>query len=171
MLFSRLCTSIVRSIWSYRLVRIALGLLFLYAGAIKLADMAGFALVIEEYGLVHGNAAHAVAFLLPATECLAGAMLVLDIRGALTTVALMCVLFLAVLGYALAADLTIGDCGCFETGELPEGTEDGSALRIAFIRDIFFLMGCAYCYWWRAKFHQSTPPQPSATATTKASLL
>lgn len=138
------------SLWSYRLVRIALGALFVYAGATKLMDVQGFALVIEEYGLVHGNMARIVALLLPVAECIAGAALVLDIRGSLSAVTGMCLLFFGVLGYALAAGLTIGDCGCFEPGELPEGSEDGSALRSAFLRDIGLLFACAYCYWWRA---------------------
>ncbi|ABB37606.2 DoxX family protein [Oleidesulfovibrio alaskensis G20] len=141
----------VSSVWTYRVVRLALAVLFLVAGAMKLADMQAFARVIEEYRMLPQAVVPWVAFLLPLAEVAAGVLLFFDRRGGLTAVTAMLLLFLGVLGYAMAAGLTIGDCGCFEPGDLPEGVEDGSALRDAFVRDVVMLAGACHLYWWRMR--------------------
>ena len=148
---SPLCSS-----WMYLAVRLLLAGVFVYAGAVKLADVHGFALVIEEYGIIYGNLARLTAIVLPALEVLAGAALLFDMRGSLTAVTAMTVFFMGILAYAMLTGLTIGDCGCFEPGELPEGIVDGSAVRQAFYRDIGLLCCSGYLYWWRAAFRKAS---------------
>ncbi|UZP68977.1 DoxX family membrane protein [Desulfovibrio mangrovi] len=134
-------------IWLPVMVRLALAAVYIYAGAGKLMDIEAFARVVDEYRILPHPLSALVALLLPVLEVVAGAALVFNMRGSLAAITGMTVLFMGVLGYAMAAGLTIGDCGCFEPGELPEGVEDGSMLRAAFWRDAGLLLACAYLYW------------------------
>ncbi|GFM36184.1 DoxX family protein [Desulfovibrio psychrotolerans] len=135
--------------WLPFTVRMALAAVFLYAGATKLMDVQAFARVIGEFGILPHPLPGLAAIMLPVLEVVAGAGLVVNMRGSLAAVTGMTLLFMGVLGYAMAAGLTIADCGCFEPGELPEGVADGSALREAFVRDIVLLAACVYLYWSR----------------------
>ncbi|WP_174403559.1 MauE/DoxX family redox-associated membrane protein [Desulfovibrio subterraneus] len=128
-------------------VRLALAAVYIYAGVGKLMDIEAFARVVEEYRILPQPLPALVALVLPLVEVVAGAALVFNVRGSLTAITGMTVLFMGVLAYAIAAGLTIGDCGCFEPGELPEGVEDGSMLKTAFWRDAGLLLGCLYLYW------------------------
>lgn len=140
---------LLTSVWCQRAVRVALALVFMAAGGAKLADVRGFAEIIQHYAILPVWAVGPVALLLPLAEVAAGLGLLFAVRGSLAAIAAMCLLFLGVLGYALAAGLSIGDCGCFAPGELPEGVQDGSALRGALLRDLVLLAGVAYLYAWR----------------------
>lgn len=128
-------------------VRIFLGAVFVYAGAGKLWDVRGFALIIEEFGVVPLWLLPYVALGLPALEVLAGVGLICNIRGSLFMITAMTVAFMAVLGYAINEGLVIADCGCFAAGELPSGYDDGSALREAFIRDVGLLAACCFLFF------------------------
>lgn len=128
-------------------VRIFLGAVFVYAGAGKLWDVRGFALIIEEFGLVPLWLLPYVALGLPALEVLAGVGLIFNVRGSLFMITAMTVAFMAVLGYAINEGLVIADCGCFAAGELPSGYDDGSALREAFIRDVGLLAACCFLFF------------------------
>ena len=140
---------LLANVWCQRAVRVALALVFVAAGGVKLADVRGFAEIIHHYGILPVWAVGPVALLLPLAEVAAGVGLLFAVRGSLAAIAAMCLLFLGVLGYALATGLSIGDCGCFAPGELPEGVQDGSALRGALLRDLVLLAGVAYLYAWR----------------------
>lgn len=128
-------------------VRVFLGAVFVYAGAGKLWDVRGFALIIEEFGLVPLWLLPYVALGLPALEVLAGVGLIFNVRGSLSMITAMTVAFMAVLGYAIYEGLVIADCGCFAAGELPSGYDDGSALREAFIRDVGLLAACCFLFF------------------------
>ena len=148
-LLPRPLSCLLASVWCQRAVRVALALVFVAAGGAKLADVRGFAEIIQHYAILPVWAVGPVALLLPLAEVAAGLGLLFAVRGSLAAITAMCLLFLGVLGYALAAGLSIGDCGCFAPGELPEGVQDGSALRGAFWRDLVLLAGVAYLYAWR----------------------
>jgi len=130
--------------WSYPLLRWALGAVFLYAGAVKLADPAGFAEVIARYGLLPPALTPWAAIGLPALEAAAGLGLALDLRGSLGVVAALLLLFAGVLWRGVLAGLAV-DCGCFSPGELAEH----DALRRALYRDLVMLAAAAYLYLWR----------------------
>lgn len=123
-----------------------LGAVFVYAGAVKLADPAAFAVVVDAYGLVPRPALPLVAIGLPAMEVAAGIAVVLDWRGGLEAVLAMTLLFLGVLGYGIAVGLDV-DCGCYGPGD-PEG-EALHGLRDAFARDLGLLAVAAFLYWRR----------------------
>jgi len=134
MIFSKMRERVLdalASIWPYRLVRIALGALFLYGGVVKLLDPRAFARIISAYDLVPEPLLPVVAIGLPALEALAGLTLILDIRGSLAVISGLFGLFLAVLGYGILRDLNV-DCGCFGAEDLARQ----AGLRQAFYRDL-----------------------------------
>ena len=60
------------NLWSYRILRFIIGGIFIYSGAVKLADVKGFARLITQYNLVHDQLLAPVAVGLPVIELLAG---------------------------------------------------------------------------------------------------
>jgi uncharacterized membrane protein YphA (DoxX/SURF4 family) len=120
--------------WVYHGLRLALAGVFIYAGVVKLLDPRTFAHAIAQYDLVPEALLPMVAIGLPALELLAGAGLVLEVRGSLTVIAVLLVVFLVVLGYAVWQDLDI-DCGCFTAEDL-EGIQ---SVKVAFWRDLIMI--------------------------------
>jgi len=153
-------SSVLTSRWSYRAVRTLLGLMFVVAGVIKLSDPQQFAIVIDAFGLVPRGVLIPMSYALPVLEVAAGLGLVFDVRYSLSTIAVLTLLFLAVLGYGLHLGLDI-DCGCYGPGD-PEA-EAFSGLRDAFNRDLWMLAGVGYCYWfrWFAIRQDRVPPRDS----------
>lgn len=117
--------------WVYHVVRLFVGGLFLYTGAVKLADTAGFAQSIGAYGILPAVLLPCAAVGLAAAEVFAGFGTLLNRRWAILGVLAMMVLFTGVLGYGVAAGLEI-DCGCFSTGSQAEAgkAEAASILEI-----------------------------------------
>ena len=128
---SRNVRSILSWIWPYRIVRIALAVLFIYGGVTKLFDPKAFARIIDGYGLVPEALLPVVAIGLPVIETIAGVGLLLEIRGSLAAVAALLGMFVCVLGYGVSLNLDV-DCGCFGAEELAKR----SGLRLAFLRDL-----------------------------------
>lgn len=154
-------SSVLTSRWSYRAVRTILGLMFVVAGVIKLSDPQQFAIVIDAFGIMPWGLVVPMSLVLPVIEVVAGIGLVFDVRYSLSTIAILTLLFLAVLGYGLHLGLDI-DCGCYGPGD-PEA-EAFSGLRDAFNRDLWMLAGVGYCYWfrWFATRHDRVPPVDSS---------
>lgn len=134
------------SIWPYRIVRWGLSITFLYAGITKLMDPDAFAIIIDAYGLLPGNLIMPVAILLPGLEVIAAMGLIFDVRGCLSVITGLLILFLGILGYGIWMGLDI-DCGCFAP-EDPEYRAYGG-LRMAFYRDLVMAAGVVYLYMWR----------------------
>ena len=130
--------------WSYRLLRFALGGLFIYSGAVKLADVKGFAAMISQYQLVPDQLLAPVAFGLPAIELAAGLCLLFEVPGALSAISGMLLMFITILWYGILKDLDI-DCGCFSTEELT----GHDSLRQALYRDFVMVFVCGYLYLFR----------------------
>ncbi|MCB2225530.1 MAG: DoxX family membrane protein [Desulfarculaceae bacterium] len=135
---------LIFSRWSYRLLRWGLAVVFIYAGAVKLMDPGSFANIIVRYGLLPDALVPWAALGLPALEVLAGLGLLVDLRGSLSLISLMLVMFAVVLYWGALAGLEI-DCGCFSSDELAEH----DSLRQALYRDLMMLGAAAYLYLWR----------------------
>ena len=103
--------------WLYHFLRLALACIFIYAGFIKLLDPRAFAHAIAQYDLMPEGLLPLVAVGLPALELLAGLGLICEVRGSLTIIAVLLLIFLVILGYAVWQNLDI-DCGCFTADEL-----------------------------------------------------
>jgi uncharacterized membrane protein YphA (DoxX/SURF4 family) len=128
------------------LARWGLAGLFIVSGLSKLAAPTQFAVLIEAFGLLPEILVLPIAVILPALEVAAGVCLIFNIRGSLTAIALMMILFMAVLGYGIWLGLDV-DCGCF-------GPEDPEArafhgLRPALYRDMALLVVVAGLYYGR----------------------
>jgi uncharacterized membrane protein YphA (DoxX/SURF4 family) len=102
-------------------LRLGLGGLFVFAGASKLGDPAGFAIEISNYQLLPALAPY-LAIALPPVEILAGLLLAAAPRGwrrpAALTLAGLVVLFTVAVSSALARGIDIS-CGCFGGGSAP----------------------------------------------------
>jgi uncharacterized membrane protein YphA (DoxX/SURF4 family) len=132
--------------WFYELVRIGLALAFLAAGAVKIQDPMTFAATIDAFGILPGALVLPVAVTLPILEILGALALVFDLRGSLTLITLLILLFVAVLGYGLHMGLDI-DCGCYGPGD-PEASAY-AGIRGALGRDLVMLGSAAFLYAWR----------------------
>lgn len=124
------------------LLRVAVGGLFAYAGAIKLADPAAFAVDIRHYRILPHLPATALALYLPWLEILAGVGVVSGkrSRGALLVLGSLMIVFMGALISAWVRGLDIS-CGCF-------GTANGTAnYPIDLLRDaaILAVIGWLFC--------------------------
>ena len=132
---------IFSSVWPEHIIRFVLGCVFMYAGFIKLIDPKAFAKVISQYDLIPENLLAPVAVGLPLIEFLAGLGLILKIRGSLSLIFSMLVLFVFVLWYGILKDLSI-DCGCFT----PEEIAGHDSIQRAFYRDLVMIGAVFFMY-------------------------
>ena len=138
--------SALTSIWSYRFIRWLLSIVFLYAGAGKLVDPQAFAALIEAYGVVPHPLLLPVAIGLPLLEVLAAVGLMADLRGSLSVISGLTLVFIAILVYGIRMGLDV-DCGCFGPEDIESRAYHG--LREALYRDVAMAAGIAYLYGWR----------------------
>ena len=96
-----------------------LGLVFVYAGTMKLMEPADFAASLQTFRFVPVWLMKFAVIVFPVFELLVGILLCLRmrLREALFAVNGMCLLFLAVLVTALVRGEPV-DCGCFGSGQL-----------------------------------------------------
>lgn len=122
--------------WS---IRIVVGMLFIYAGALKWLDFPAFAASVNAFGILPPAAATAATYWMPSLEIVAGAALLITPthREAAALLGALTVTFIAALAYAQFAGLQI-DCGCFGAGE----TSDSYWLLI--IRNTIITVGLAW---------------------------
>jgi putative oxidoreductase len=117
------------------LFRLFLGVLFLYAGFIKIADPLGFAQALYNYHILPGWMINPLAIFLPWVEVMAGASLLAGIMipGGALVVSGMLAIFAVAIGISLIRGLDIA-CGCFSTSA---GAEPITWLYV--VRDILLL--------------------------------
>jgi putative oxidoreductase len=94
--------------------RVVVGGVFVYAGALKIADPLGFAQDIQNYRLVPRAVALFAALILPWLETLAGAGLVAGLfkRTNAGLIALMLAGFIVLVTVTMVRGIDV-DCGCF----------------------------------------------------------
>ena len=135
-----------RSVWLYQIIRVLLGLLLFYSGVTMILHPGAFALVIEAYGLIPDFLVMPAAIGLPLLEIVAALGLLKEVKGSLSIITGLLILFMGVLGYGIYLGLDI-DCGCFGPGD-PEGKAFHS-LRDALYKNFFLIGGITYLYWYR----------------------
>jgi len=115
-------------------LRIGLGLVFIYAGILKIRDPIAFAGSVAAYKLLPYFLNYLVAATIPWVELICGTLLIIGyrVRASAGIVAAMNILFIVLLTSTIVRGLDI-DCGCFR-----QGGEKTSAWT-AILRDIFFL--------------------------------
>ena len=136
--------TILHSRWPERVIRGILAFLFIYGGGLKLMDPKAFAATLSHYDLIPEMLLPVVAIGLPALEVAAGTALLFNVRGGLTVITGLLVLFVAVLGYGILSDLNV-ECGCFG----PEEIAGRQSLRQAFIRDLLLIGAASFLYYTR----------------------
>lgn len=99
------------------LVRLALGGVFFYAGAVKIADPTAFAGSIAAYRILPYFGNYLAAAMIPWLEALCGLLLIAGFRtkAAASLIALLTLVFMAALVSTIVRGLDI-DCGCFRHG-------------------------------------------------------
>lgn len=136
----------------FHLCRLCLAAVFLYAGAVKSADIGAFAGQIAAYRILPAAANSLVAATLPYIEVLAGLLLLLNrrIRPALLVLGGLLLAFMAALGSLLVRGLEI-DCGCFALAQAAavSATE-------ALVRDAALLILVVLVWWLRGRLRQSS---------------
>lgn len=117
------------------LIRILLGLTFIYASIDKIAHPQAFAQVILNYQIIPARMAFWMAQWLPWMELAAGLSLISGWRktGGATIIALLLIVFSIALGMALFRGIDI-QCGCFSTG-----SSNDQAMIIDLLRDVVLL--------------------------------
>ena len=127
----------------YHLCRLGLGAVFLYAGAVKAADVQAFAGSIAAYHLLPYQLNILLAAGLPYVELLAGVLLLANrrVRPAALVLAGLTVVFMGALASAWLRGLNI-DCGCFRPGA-------HTSIPLALLRDAGILVLAHYAYHLR----------------------
>ncbi len=115
-------------------LRIALGLVFVYAAMWKIRDPEAFAGSVAAYGVLPFFLNHLVAATLPWIEAACGILLIFGyrVKAAAGIVAALNIMFIVLLITTVARGLDI-DCGCFRQG----GGKTPAWLVI--LRDFLFL--------------------------------
>lgn len=130
----------------YFLGRYLLAAIFLWSGLNKAFSPAQFAETIGAYGLLPEPLYFPAAIILIAIELAVSIGLIFDKKSALTGAAVLMLLFIAVISYAISLGLDI-DCGCFGPNE-PEARAFHD-LRSVLYRDLLLLLVIIYLYFWR----------------------
>jgi putative oxidoreductase len=116
--------------------RLVLAGVFIYAGATKAHDVAGFAGQIANYKILPYAWNYLVASILPYLELLCGMLLLLNrrVRPAVLVLFALNIVFILALSSAIARGFDI-DCGCFK----PDSETSTSPLA-ALLRDLGLLV-------------------------------
>jgi len=105
-------------VWTERILRWALGILFLVAGAPKILHPDQFAEAVNNYHLLTMTGVNWMVIVLPWLEVICGIALLagIAVRGAASLLVLLLVVFIIALASGIHRGLDIS-CGCFGTGE------------------------------------------------------
>jgi uncharacterized membrane protein YphA (DoxX/SURF4 family) len=109
--------AILRKPWIFELLRLGLGVVFVWAGTVKFQAPQAFADSIASFRLLPVELINPLALGLPPFEVATGSMCILGFRRRLGTFSalVLCTIFSAALISALVRGLEV-DCGCFGPG-------------------------------------------------------
>lgn len=143
--------SILANRWLLFSLRIILGGIFAYAGAVKIQTPQTFADSIAAFQLLPPQLINLLAMALPPLEIVTGVMLILGWRKRLASFAVLvlCIVFLVALATALLRNIPV-DCGCFGSSQPSHWST-----MIGFGRDILLTFAAYLLY-------QQRPPAPLA---------
>ncbi len=126
-------------LWRCRVLRLPLGLLFIYSGTIKLFELQRFANHVADFGIVFDGLVKPVALTVCVVEVILGLGLLINVRVAPAATGLMLFGFMSVLLYGMAMGLDI-ECGCLGSG-YPMN------LASQFKMDTMLLVWCTLTQW------------------------
>jgi putative oxidoreductase len=130
------------------ILRLILGLTFIWASWPKMAAPGEFAKIIYGYGVFPGFSINLIAIFFPYLEFLAGVCLVTGIlpRSSLLIINGLLTAFIVLIGFNLFRG-HVFDCGCFSVS----GTHTAASAWFLLIRD-FFLLATGIFLWAQFKF-------------------
>ena len=133
------------------LARLVLGIILIWAGAVKVAKPEVSALAVRAYKILPYDVAGYVGYALPVLEIMIGLLLVIGLFTRLSAAlgGLLMVAFIIGIGWAWAHGYSI-DCGCFGGGGTIAASQTQYPLEI--LRDV----GIAACAAWLV-FRPRTP--------------
>jgi uncharacterized membrane protein YphA (DoxX/SURF4 family) len=101
--------------WLVLVCRLAVGIVFVLAGAAKLAAPGSFAAALAAYDVLPPAALRPLTLTLPLVELLVGVWLALGLftRAAAWAAVALLATFMAAIGQALLRGISLEDCGCF----------------------------------------------------------
>ena len=128
------------------LARLALGAVFIYAGAVKaMAPAEEFAYAIEGYKVLNPQLSLLAAYVMPWVELYAGVLLAAGVYTRLFSVftGLMLCFFELLLAQAWIRKLPVTSCGCF-------GTSGSNSIQHELVQNLALLLlaVAAYRYGW-----------------------
>jgi cation diffusion facilitator family transporter len=123
--------------WILTVLRIGLGLIFIYASIDKILHPNAFAEAVYNYQILPDQLINLTAIILPVLECLAGICLITGvwIEGSVTLINGMLIIFIAALGFNLSRGMNI-QCGCFHA---KAGEADQWEMIWTIVRDVGML--------------------------------
>ncbi|WP_299982589.1 MauE/DoxX family redox-associated membrane protein [Desulfobacula sp.] len=129
------------------LIKLILGITFIYAGYHKIADPAGFAKILYGYAIFPGGSINILAISIPFIELIAGFCLIFNIlsRSSLLLINTMLLGFILMIGFNLLRGHQF-DCGCFSFSSQPQTISNIYLL----IRDLLLLLSGIYL-WMKTK--------------------
>jgi putative oxidoreductase len=125
----------------YVVIRVVLGLVFVYAGILKISDPTAFARSVAAYKILPYALNYLVAAVLPWVETICGLLLVIGYRTrpAAFIIITMNLVFMAALASTIVRGLDI-DCGCFRQGG------EKTPAWMAILRDVLFLGAAVFLF-------------------------
>ncbi|HWS57122.1 MAG TPA: MauE/DoxX family redox-associated membrane protein [Actinotalea sp.] len=138
--------------WVSTLLRLVLGVVMLWSGAVKVGDLAASVRAVRAYELLPEVLAQVVGTALPVVEIVLGLLLLAGLltRYAAIGVALLMAVFVVGIASAWARGLAI-DCGCFGGGGAIEPDQTQYPLEI--VRDLALLAAAVVLARWpRSRF-------------------
>ncbi len=124
------------------LLRLFVGVVFIYAAIDKIVNPAQFARIVYNYHLLPGSLINFFALLMPWVEVTCGVSLIIGVlsRGGVLLANLLTISFIMALGINLFRGVDI-ECGCFTVSSKAKG-----GILELLIRDIGLLILTTYLY-------------------------
>ena len=138
--------------WAELAIRLVVGGVFVYAGAVKITNPLQLADSIWSFQVLPRALVTPLALGLPPFEILAGAMLVAGLRVGALAVAVATAIFSAAFASTLARGITV-DCGCFGAGA--PATFASNLMEL--VRDLAILAAALAVYAGRLKPRRERP--------------
>ena len=120
----------------YLLLRVFMGLIFIWASWDKLLDPVAFARVVHNYQIIPSSMVNLVAIILPWIELTCGLLLILGLltKGSIFIIDSLLFIFILALGFNLYRGFDIS-CGCFTLSHEADNT-----MLYTLIRDVALLI-------------------------------
>ncbi len=129
-------------------LRLAVGITFVYAAVDKVIHPDQFARIIYNYHILPGQFINVFALFLPWVELIAGVLVIVGYweKAAALIIAGLLAVFIVALSIALMKGVNI-ECGCFSTTSKARGP-----VKDLILRDALLLFACGVIFWAKSSW-------------------